>query len=87
MEKISNKLAKRLLEENPDINELDEIRFGIELILTQTILLLMILIIGVVSNSLSATIIYLVVLFLLRAGMVTMLIVFLNAHLLQLAFI
>lgn len=87
MEKISNKLAKRLLEENPDIDELDEIRFGIELILTQTILLLMILIIGVLSNSLSATIIYLVVLFLLRAGMVTMLIVFLNAHLLQLALI
>lgn len=87
MEKISNKLAKCLLEENPDINELDEIRFGIELILTQTILLLMILIIGVVSNSLSATIIYLVVLFLLRVVMVTMLIVFLSAHLLQLALI
>lgn len=66
MEKISDKLAKHLLEDNPDLDESDEIRFGIELILTQTILFLMILIIGVLSNSLLATIIYLVVLISLR---------------------
>lgn len=66
MEKISDKLAKLLLEDNPDLDELDEIRFGIELILTQITLLLSIIVIGILFNSIGATVIYLVVLFSLR---------------------
>lgn len=66
MEKISNRLAEYLLDNQASSDELDDVRFGIELILTQTTLLLSIIVIGILFDSIVATVIYLVVLFSLR---------------------
>lgn len=67
MEKICEKISRYLLKENqPNDDEIDEVRFGIELILTQTILFLIILTIGFFSNMIGETLIFMTVLVSLR---------------------
>lgn len=67
MENISSKIASYLLKgKSASDDELDEIRFGIELVITQSVLLIIIFTIGLFLGRLVETIIFLIVMVSLR---------------------
>ena len=67
MENISSKITSYLLEGKlVTDDEFDEIRFGIELVITQSILLIIIFTIGLLLGKLLETIVFLVIMVSLR---------------------
>lgn len=67
MEKFCEGISRYLLQANqPSDDEIDEVRFGIELILTQTILFLIILSIGIFYHMIIETLVFMIVLVGLR---------------------
>ena len=71
MERFCEKISRFLLDvDNVTEDEIDEVRFGIELILTQMILFFLLLAIGIFRNMVLETIIFIIALVGLRTFVV-----------------